>query len=270
MINDMTNLHKGIRYAAIAFAILLAVGIVGSIVTSLGMVLGFITGDGVTGETATYPAEGEVTSLELELGGADLEIKAGETLRVESNLKNLKVETKKGCLTIIDETDFGIYNGAKLTLYLPEGTVFEKVEISTGAGRLTVEELSAEKLSLELGAGEVIINRLTATESCEIDGGAGAITVKNGSLHDLSMDMGVGQLTMTASLTGVSDLDMGVGETELTLLGGKESYRVKINKGVGSAEVDGQSASDGETFGNGENRVTIDGGVGSIEVEFEE
>jgi len=265
----MTELQKGIKYAAMALAILLAVSIIGSIVASLGMVLGFITGDGVTGETVTYSAEEEVTSLELEIGGADLEIKTGETLRVESNLKNLKVETKNGCLTIEDETNLGIYNGAELTLYLPEGTVFEKVEISTGAGRLTVEELSAEKLSLELGAGEVIINRLTATESCEIDGGAGAITVKNGSLHDLSMDMGVGQLTMAASLTGVSDLDMGVGETELTLLGGKEAYRIRIEKGVGSAEVDGNSVGDGATIGDGANRIHIEGGVGSIEVEFE-
>lgn len=266
----MTELQKGIKYAAMAFAILLAVSIIGSIVATVASLAGVFSGDGVADEVTTYSVSGNVESLEIDIRAAELTIREGETFRVESNLKHLKVKEEDGCLKITEKSSGGInYYGAVLTVYLPKGAVLEEAYLSTGAGQLTVERLAAEKLSLDLGAGEVVIRELVAAESCEINGGAGAVTVKNGSLHDLSMDMGVGQLTMTASLTGVSDLDMGVGETELTLLGGKESYRVKINKGVGSAEVDGKSASDGETFGNGENRVTIDGGVGSIEVEFE-
>ena len=266
----MMEWQKWVKYAAIAFAILLAVSIIGSIVAAVGFVVGITELDGVEDDLTVYEVSDSVTSLDLDIRAAAVEIKVGEKFSVESNLKHLEVKEKDGCLIIEETGSWGtVYHGATLILYLPAGTVFERADLSTGAGRFTVEELSAEKLSLELGAGEVVIRRLCAAKSCEIEGGAGAVTVKDGSLHDLSMEMGVGQLTMTAALTGVCDLEMGVGEADITLLGGKESYRVKINKGVGSAEVDGQSASDGETFGNGENLVTIDGGVGSIEVDFE-
>ncbi len=266
----MTAWEKGVKYAAMGFAIFLAVAIIGSIVTAVGFILGLSGIDGVEDEITVYQVSETVTALELEVKAASVEIKVGESFSVESNLKHLRVKVKDGCLLVEETESFGaIYHGAKLVLYVPADAVLERAEISTGAGRLTVEKITAEKLELDLGAGEVILERVKATKSCEIDGGAGAVTVKDSAFRDLTMDMGVGQLVMTAVLTGDCDMDMGVGETRLTLQGDKESYRVKINKGVGSAKVDGSYASDGETFGDGENRVTINGGVGAVDVEFE-
>ena len=71
----------------------------------------------------------------------------------------------------------GSYENAVLTIYVPVGTVFENVNITTGAGRLTVDNLSAETIDFELGAGEVSIGSLVATKSADIEGGAGRITV---------------------------------------------------------------------------------------------
>lgn len=266
----MTELQKGIKYAAMAFAVLLVVGIVGGIITTAVSLLSFFDGEGVADEITSYSVSTAVDSIEIDIRAAELTILEGETFLVESNLKHLKVEEKDGCLYVTEKTSGGAnYYGAVLTVYLPAGTVLEEACLSTGAGRLTVERLAAKELCLDLGAGEVVLEQLFATESCEINGGAGAVTVEDGALHDLSMEMGVGQLTMTAALTGECDMDMGVGETRLNLLGGKEFYRIKITKGIGSAHVDGNSVSDGETIGDGENRIDIEGGVGSIKVKFE-
>lgn len=122
-----------------------------------------------------YAVEGEVESLEIDLGGERLEIKNGDRFSVESNQEELSVENRDGLLKI-RETRNGINlisEGRRVILTIPENQVFQKVNISTGAGTVKMEELRAERLSLELGAGEVNIGSLVALASAKINGGAG-------------------------------------------------------------------------------------------------
>ena len=198
-----------------------------------------------------------------------------EAFSVESNLKNLKVDDKDGCLIIKDLTKNKLFGGgsyekAVLTIYVPVGTVFENVNITTGAGRLTVDNLSAETIDFELGAGEVSIGSLVATKSADIEGGAGRITVSGGALKNLDMDMGVGELNLTSAFSGECKLDMGVGESNITLIGNKDDYKLDLEKGLGSITVDGKDVSDFGSSGNGTNKVDISGGIGAINVRFEE
>ena len=176
-----------------------------------------------------------------------------------------------GLLTIQETKKFtGAYKGAALTVNVPAGTVFDNVNLTTGAGRLTIGKLSSGMLDFELGAGDVSIDSLVATKSADIDGGAGRITITNGTLKDLDLDMGVGQLNLTSALTGNCQLDLGVGESNITLIGRKEDYKLDLEKGLGSISVDGVNVSDYGSSGNGTNKVEINGGVGSINVEFKE
>ena len=100
------------------------------------------------------------------------------------------------------------------------------MDISAGAGTVKIDTLSAEKLFLDLGAGEVNIEELTAKDSAKINGGAG--------------------------------------ELNLTLLGSPEDYRITLDKGVGEATLDGKKMQDGEVYGSGDTRIDIDGGIGAL------
>ena len=192
-------------------------------------------------------------------------------MSVESNLKHLKVEEEGGLLTIQETKIFtGTYSGAVLTVYVPAGTLFDNVNFTTGASRLTIGNLSSGTLDFELGAGDVSIDSLVATKSADIDGGAGRITITGGALKDLDLDMGVGQLNLTSALTGNCQLDLGVGESNITLIGSKENYKLDLEKGLGNISIDGVNVSDYGSSGNSTNKVEIDGGVGSINVEFKE
>ena len=271
----MTTFQKVIKYLAIAFAIFLIVTIIGGILSAIGLFGGFITGDAVTEDMQTYSVNTGIRILDIEINAADLYIKEGEAFSVESNLKNLKVDDNNGRLTIKDLTKnkrFGgySYENAVLTIYVPVGTVFENVNITTGAGRLTVDNLSAETIDFELGAGEVSIGSLVATKSADIEGGAGRITVSGGALKNLDMDMGVGELNLTSAFSGECKLDMGVGESNITLIGNKDDYKLDLEKGLGSITVDGKDVSDFGSSGNGTNKVDISGGIGAINVRFEE
>ncbi len=267
----MTNFQKTVKYIAMAFAIFLTVSIIGGILSIFGLFGGFFGGDAVTEDIKTYSVSSEIQSLEVKINAADFTIKQGESFSVESNLKHLTVEDKNGVLTIKETKKFAhTYTGAILTLYIPSHTVLEKANIITGAGRLTVDSLSASTMNFEFGAGEVTINTLIAISNIDIDGGAGKITISGGALHNLDLDMGVGQLNLTSALTGESEFDLGVGESNISVIGNKDDYNLDIEKGIGNITIDGTNASNFKGQGNGSNSIEISGGIGAINLKFKE
>ena len=274
----MTTLQKVIKYLALAFAIFLTVSIVGGILSAVGLLGSLFSDDDaewgdVIGETKNYTVSSEISDLNIQINAADFYIKEGNSFSVESNLKNLEVDEKNGCLTLKDLTKIKLngsnaYENAVLTIYVPVGTVFDNVNIKTGAGRFTVDSLSAATIGFELGAGDVTISKLIAEKSANIEGGAGRITISDGAIKNLDLEMGLGQLNLTAALTGDCNLDSGVGEMNVTLLGSKDDYELDIEKGIGNITVDGKNVTDFGSSGNGANEVDIHGGVGAINVRF--
>lgn len=271
----MTSLQKVIKYLAMGFAVFLTVSIIGGILGAVGLFGGFFGGGSITGEMKTYSVSADVQELDIEIGAADVYIKEGDAFSLESNLKDLKVDEKNGTLTIKDSSKIKLSGSssvkdAVLTLYIPKQTVFDNVRLSTGAGRLTVDALHSQSLDFDLGAGEVSIGNLVAEKSADIDGGAGRITVSGGELCSLDLDMGVGQLNLCSALSGSCKLDLGIGETNVTLIGSKDEYKLDIEKGIGSISIDGKSVSDYGSSGTGDRKVEINGGVGAINIEFKE
>lgn len=266
----MTYWQKAIKYMAIVFAICLIVSIIGGIMSAVGVVGGFIESDATVDTIKSYSVSQDITSLKIDINAADFNVAVGDEFAVESNLKELTVKESNGCLTIIEDKKWGRdYNKAVLTLYIPQNVVFQNAEVETGAGRVTVDSLSADKLNLELGAGEVKITELNATQKAEIDGGAGKISINSGSLNNLDFDMGVGELNLTSSILGNSELDCGVGEVNVNLTNTADGYKIYTSKGIGAVSIDGQSISDDSAYGDGENIIKLNCGVGSVKVDFE-
>jgi len=267
----MTQTQKIIKYCAIAFAIFLIVSIFSGIVGVFSFVFDIFDDDGSVGEMQSYSVSEPIRDLEMEISAADLEIRIGESFSVESNLTRLKVETDGETLTVKDKSKRVDFRNQepKIILTVPADFAFERVSIEAGAGRLTIDGLTANKLKLDLGAGETVIQNLCAPDEAEINGGAGNLTVSDGVLHDLKIAMGVGKLTLKARLQGDCSFDMGVGETALSLIGTKDDYRISVTKGLGTVKVDGESLSNEAVVGTGANRVEINGGVGVIDVRFE-
>lgn len=265
----MTTLQKVIKYLAIAFAIFLTVIIISSILGAVGLFGGLFEGDTVLEDAKTYMVSDNIRELSININAADFMIKQAEKFSVESNLNNLTVKEKDGLLIIKEEKRLGAYNGAMLILDVPANTVFEKADIVTGAGRVTVDALSAASLNLELGAGEVNITALTATSKANIDGGAGKISIYGGTLNNLDLDMGVGQFNLTSVVLGNSKFDLGIGESNITLIGSKNDYNIDAEKGIGNITVNGENVSHFEG-GSGKNYIDISGGIGAVNLVFRE
>lgn len=248
------------KYIALIMALLLALSLAGCARKE----------NAVLQETKVYQVQSPIHTLRIRINAADFTVVHGNSFSVESNLKNLSVSDKNGVLTILDKTKSAVtYTNAALTVYIPRDAVFEEVDITTGAAKMTVDTMTAKSLELELGAGDARLESLNVFSKADIQGGAGQITIAGGTINNLDLKMGMGELNLTAALLGESELTLGIGESNLTLVGRADNYSIDIEQGIGSVTFDGKTAPD-FNIGKGQNQVKIEGGVGAINLSFQE
>lgn len=229
----------------------------------------------LTGCSAVAPVDAEfgpfedVQVLELEIRAADLEIAAGEKLYVQTDNPHITAEVSRGTLMIREEQHYDTLESSKLTIYIPEGMEFERVDMDTGAGRITADRLACGELELELGAGEADFSRLDVTRKADIEGGTGKFRIGSGSIQDLEFEMGVGEADLAAAFTGYTDIDAGVGALRIAVTGASmDAYTLRLTQGLGQITVNGLPQSG--TVGSGSELLEVSGGVGSVEILFEE
>lgn len=272
----MTQAQKIIKYLAIAFAIFLIVTIISAILSGiygLANALGLRNDNKlvINGTTILGIEDDNVIALDINVAYTNLIIKKGNTLKAETNNSNITCKQNNQNLQIKEKSHnwFWSNNEGDLIVYIPEDLQFDEVKINAGAGKINIENLNSKELELELGAGETEIKNLNVTRNCNLDGGAGKISILSGTIKNLDFDMGIGETNLTASLNGESSIDAGVGNVNITLLGEKQDYQVKIDKGLGNVSLDGEKLDMSKVYGTGKNYIKIDGGVGNIKVDFD-
>lgn len=281
----MTFWQKVIKYLAIALAIFLIVNIIGAILSIIGIIGGiaFFTNtitdvkEEIVQESPEYLKQPEVIAdniniedivkFEIEVKYSNLEIKKGD-FKVESNDTNVKCTQKGNELTVKETGNNWLRNkeGNKVIIYIPENKEFNEIEIDTGAGNIEIESLNTKDLSFSIGAGKVEINNLKVTNEAEIDGGAGKVDILSGEICNLNLDMGIGEFNVCTKLLGNNDIEQGMGKLTIKLTDSQENYTIRTRKGMGSITIDGKEAQNNSIYGNGQNILNIEGGMGAIEI----
>lgn len=267
----MSRLQKIIKYLALAFAMFLTFSIISGIMYGFSF-LGHILGDdekSITEKLNNLEINDDTLLLDVNVSSSNIIIKNGETFKAETNNKYINSKQDKNKLYIKEKKhNWFQNNNSELIIYVPNDFVFDGVSIETGAGKVNIDTLSTKQLYLNLGAGKVDINNLTVFENTKIDGGAGEININALSMNNLDLDMGVGKLSLTSKLTGNNKIDSGVGAIDLSLIGSLEDYKISLDKGIGKATISGDNMKDDYTYGTGVNKIDIDGGIGSINIDF--
>jgi len=80
--------------------------------------------------------------------------------------------------------------------------------------------------------------------------------------------MGVGSVILNLEITGDSEISSGVGEVTLGLVGTSDNYCINVEKGIGKIEIDGEEIKSDTMYGNGLNKLDLNGGIGNIKVDF--
>lgn len=266
----MNERGRFIKKLADILAVVLIVMIIGGLVSATGILSGIISptsGNVPTEELTLNPAD--IYELDMEVGSANIYIVKSDILRVETDSDSFKLKNKDGKIKIEEKGNiFALSSDRSVTIYLPEDFYFNKVQLETGASNINGELLNTEYLELDIGAGIITLEKLDVTKKAEIDCGAGQFILKSGTLCNLDFSLGVGSADITAELKSNADIESGVGELELSLTDGKDNYSFDVETGLGAVIFDGASVKCDTLLGNGETKVKLEGGVGSVDIRF--
>ena len=212
--------------------------------------------------------------LKIEIGYSKLEIKQGKEFKVESNTKNEAITIKKqgDTLTIKENSTWNIFNDdidSHIIITVPKNHYFGNVKIKAGSGEINISNIQTKEFNMEVGAGNVIISNILVEKKTEIDGGAGKVVIKESNLNDLDLDVGVGEFQiLNTYLLDNSNIDAGIGKLEISLKGSLEDYRIIPERGLGSFTIQGEEIENNKIYGQGNNKIDINAGIGKVEINL--
>ena len=267
----MNTVQRLIKSGAIALAVFLIINIFGGLLFVVSLITNIDFGGGRSRQNFEEVYE-NVKSVELELPYSDVILKVGDEFKVkgEQVSKSFRSTLEDGTLEIKENKNW-LQNQSPgtVTILIPEGIYLEELSMDSGAGRIVIDGIVSDNLELDQGAGIVEIKN-SFFEQVSIDGGAGEIQVRSSTLKDLDIDAGIGRVDLEAEILGNSQINCGVGEMKIFLLGHEKDYRLSISKGIGNIQLNGVSKESNFIHGDGINQLRLDGGIGNIEVSFEE
>lgn len=284
----MKPFQKVIKYGAMAFAIYLAVMIISMIVFGVTAIFGIGVGieaisnnvgsNTDNSELLTYTEEYiGVESLDIDLSKSSLEIRNGDSFKVEfvnvskdlftklnDSTKELKIEDKP--LKLFENVN----SNSKVILYIPSDYELKNIKLDlVGVSESYIEGFKAEKLEIDIGAGKYEINNVIVTNA-DIESGAGETIVKNSTFGNFEFNGGVGKAIINCKISNRGEIEAGVGKLEVNLIGSKDDYKICPKTGVGNLTIDRSKVKSGDIIGTGNINVNIEAGIGETSINFVE
>jgi hypothetical protein len=200
-----------------------------------------------------------VTKIRLNLGAGSYKVVRGDAFKVEvtgMSEDRVRAELTENFWDVeVPNGDLHMHewNNVRGTVTIPENCNPEKVEISIGAGELTVNGISASKSAiLNVGAGSMKLNDCT--------------------MNNVSIDCGMGRLEYNGTLTGDGSIECGMGSVAVRAAGDPAEFGADVNCGLGTVRF-GDNRWSGITEGvyhkDAANFFKLDCGIGSIEFLLE-
>ena len=255
----MNTTQKVIKGFAICLAVLIILSIINGIVFLATSTIGFNNDVNISEDYSS-----NIKNINIDVGSTNMIIKKGDILSIDADnvSKKFKIKEQGNTLSIKEKkiTIFGNKKGSSIIITIPE--TLGDLNIDIGAGKLEISDITTDKFSLDQGAGKVDITNLLSNKKTTIEGGAGKLHITSSKLQNLDLDLGAGKCYYNGILLGNNKIDQGVGELILDLQ--NDDYKFKVEKGLGSITVNGNSYSEDFEVGEGTNIIDIDGGVGSI------
>ncbi|MBQ3583338.1 MAG: DUF4097 family beta strand repeat protein [Lachnospiraceae bacterium] len=274
----MSTFEKVIKYAATAFAAILAVGIVvGILQIAVSIIVGIAGGNTkVTDKSYTFEAD-EVKSIYIDnsISNVTVQYYDGDTISIEA--ENIPEEfdckvNKNGTLNIKNESpknalfSFGSHKG-KISVLVPEELTLKEFELNGGVGDITVNDLTLDIFTINGGVGDIDILNVTAN-GFSLDAGVGDFYMENCSANDTEIDGGVGDIEIQNCALKDVEIDNGIGDIDLVIDGDIDDYTFDMDGGIGSIRINGEKASYYKN-NNGKYEISCDNGIGDIDITIE-
>ncbi|HEY5556546.1 DUF4097 family beta strand repeat-containing protein [Acetobacterium sp.] len=280
----MKSNQSWIKYFGIALGLVLALGIISMIVNGGIFVinsLGLVDNKSITHNDSSGSFNKEYSesleNMKINFNAGDLTIQSGDKFTIGGSglTSDLSIKVTNGTLIIEDSKNFNFFGNLfgqtkarSLVITIPKGIILNGVDLEIGAGRGEITDLAAREINITQGAGELAASNIQA-DSGSLSGGAGAVNFENVKLNNFDIKSGVGLVKIAGQLTGKFKLDCGVGQTILNINGNPQDYFINADQGLGPITVNGLGISENGTGPRtASNSLDINGGVGSVEINF--
>lgn len=246
-----------------------------------------------------YEEASDVTAIYLDIDTAELKIREGDSFSVSVNnipegcfsstvkdgtwtvdcnyIVSQKTYLHIFCWDIPIRTSKGNYIGSEkpqITLTVPKDFNASDWSITLGAGSIYAKKISTGNANFNIGAGKFEADAVTISQSASLVVGAGSMDITDLTADNVKIDCGVGSVSLSGSITGSNQIKCGIGHVALNLTTTESDYRYSVNCGIGKVRIGSLSSVSHSTgtFGNSsaENSFTLDCGIGSIEMDFEQ
>ena len=163
-----------------------------------------------------------------------------------------------------------VFQSGRLVITVAKGTQLKSVEISHGAGNITLEGLEAKEVEIETGAGEVQVDDAVFDEVYFMSGAGNISLVNVGIWRNFKAECGAGNILLKGSLNGNAKLSCGAGNITADLDGKPEDFRIEADAGLGQVKVNETS------YGREANikpqravyEIEAEAGTGSVEINI--
>ena len=221
----------------------------------------------------------DIHNLNIELGGGKCIISdsADEYFHISTdNAQDFQYYIENQTLYIkgFDIVSLNIHDTEYNCIHLeiPKHFVFENMEIELGAGCIEADTLSANgTIHMEIGAGEFLADSLT-TSNLITELGAGNIEIYNASIQDSHISVGLGNMSLHGIIAKDLTADCGMGNLEFILNDQLENHNYSINCSMGNIMIGSKSYSGLSHSSNIENGsdsdYTLECGMGNLSIEF--
>ncbi|MCR5640331.1 MAG: DUF4097 domain-containing protein [Lachnospiraceae bacterium] len=279
------NLTVRKKIAIIAAAVL-ALGI---IVVGVGVFLGGSLSYGIDYQRHNLSTNRDVMdetmevesfkNMDIQLSAADLQVVYGDSYEVhyvlpERLVPAVKVEGDTLRITspsnidwnvglqLFEDVDYGV------VITVPEGTKLGDVKLNIDAGDTTVNDISAESLTVDTDAGDVNVEKTTTT-TLHADTNAGDVEFTAVTSDRVEAKSDAGEIKVERLDAKDIRLESNAGDITGTVVGEKEDYAGEAEADVGDVTIDGADEGRKCHFGKkAERELHIDVSVGDAEIEF--
>lgn len=227
--------------------------------------------------------EDEITSLCIQGGGGRIQFFRGDSENISIYASGTEYRTfqKNGTLYIQAETKTTVsffslgshaWDVLDLEIYLPKDMTFENVTIEFGAGEVLLGSLEADTMNLSIGAASVQADALKVNESLKIELGAGEVCIEEAKLHHVQTEVGAGSIEIKGNITGNLKADIAMGSLELQLYGEETDHNYEVECMAGEVEIANHSyaglAAERVIQNGADSNFELSCAMGELSIEF--
>lgn len=252
-----------------ALGIALAAFIIFTIISSLLFVTNIFSSNKDESDLTRHEVIKEnIMALDLDFSNVNLNIEAGDDFTVDTNIRNLEIKEYEHKLKMSTSGFFfGKSNNKTINITVPKDWNLEQVKLDIGGGDILIKDITAREWDLSLGMSKTILDNVTSLNKATIENGAGYLEANNCTFYNLDFQNGLGSAKLVTTLNGQADFDNGLGSVEASISDSKDNYTIEISNGLGSVNINDETVSDGQ-LGHGSKKISIDNGMGAVEIKF--